>query len=811
MQVNFLRMKKLLLRFPVVLFFACLFQSVSAQQVDSVMAIYDEQFPKEKIHIHFDKSTYNKEETIWYKIYLLTADGMSALSKNVYVEWYDTTGRMLKQTVAPLFQSSAKGSFELPEEYKGSFIHVKAYTRWMLNDDTTFIYGRDLLINSDALPVKKPVVVPKTKLELFPEGGFLVQGLTSRLAFKATNQFGSPVYIKAFLVNSKNKTLDTLQVQHDGMGSLLFNPQAGETYKINWTDENGKTGSTPVEVTKTQGAVMSVTTNNEKAMVRVERTAGVTENFKQFTLLVHMNQKLFFKAELKGADRLVQQAAIPIEELPTGIFQFTLFTNDWIPVSERIIFINNHTHEFNAKLLDQQISLEKRGKNVIDIQVSDTAMANMSISITDANVPIPEANTIFSDMLLSSELRGKVYNPAYYLKSDADTVTAHLDLLMLTNGWRRLDWEKIKTGVLPTNTYPVETDLMKIGGKVFGMKSVSAASPLMINAIVVGKDSSKRLMFLPIEKDGSFEDKSIFFYDTVRIYYGFNGATKFTDAQVKFENGLLRQQAKSTRYGARDPWTIWTDSMAKTRMNLFLTQQEQLKRMMAATTLQEVTVRARAKKETNLQALDKRYASGLFTGGDGYSFDLTEDPFAKSALNVLSYLQGKVAGLNIAGSGMQATLSWRGGTPALFLNEMQSTTDMIQTINVGDIAYIKVFRPPFFGASGGGSGGAIAVYTKKGGDASKSGPGDGKGLENALLGGYSLFKEFYSPMYEKPNENPDADVRTTLYWNPYILTNMKNPRYRIQFYNNDISKQLKVVLEGINSEGKMMRVVKMLE
>jgi hypothetical protein len=241
-------------------------------------------------------------------------------------------------------------------------------------------------------------------------------------------------------------------------------------------------------------------------------------------------------------------------------------------------------------------------------------------------------------------------------------------------------------------------------------------------------------------------------------------------------------------------------------MNYFLTEQELLKKRMASATLQEVIVKTRVKSKE--QILDEKYSSGLFSGGDATTFDLSDG--AVSSQDILSYLQGRVAGLTISGSGANMTLSWRGSTPDVFLNEMQSGIDQIQTIPVADIAMVKVFRPPFFGAMGGGAGGAIAVYTRKGADSRKG--GNSKGLESTILGGYSKFKEFYSPSYEKPtNESGETDNRTTIYWNPYVITNKKSPRVRIQFFNNDISKKLQVVLEGINADGKMTRVVKLLE
>lgn len=774
-----------------------------------MIAVYAEKFPTEKMHVQFDRTAYNKDETIWYKIYVISGTELSDLSKNVYVEWYDTTGRLLKQTVAPLYQATAKGSFGIPASYKGNYIHVKAFTRWMLNSDSAFLFEKDLSINIGITAPKPKPIVYKTQVETFPESGFLIEGLTSKVAFKATNQFGNPVYVKGVLVDNKNNVLDSLKVQHDGMGIFLLTPVSGDSYQVNWIDENGKTGVTKIPVTKKQGAKLSLRTTNDKALLQVQRTAEVPENFKHMNLLVHMNQNLFFKVSLNASEKEVLNAQIPIDAMPTGILQFSLFTSDWIPIAERIVFINNHTHEFNAKLTTPLLSLEKRAKNVFEVAVSDTSFTNMSIAVTDASISSVDDNSIYSDILLKSELKGKIYNPAYYLSSDADSVMANLDLVMMTNGWRRFDWEKIKSGILPDLKYPRETGFMKVSGKVYGMSSVSSAKPVMLNMIFVGKDSSKQFVFAPVEKDGSFEQPGLYYYDTARIYYSFNGNSKLTEVtQVQFDNGLLKQVPKKIKFNNLFLPYLGNDSQAKAKMDYLLEQQELLRKMQASVTLQDVTVKARIKSKEQL--LDERYSTGLFSGGDAYTFDLVDDPMSYGALNIMSYLQGKVAGLTISGSGNNMTMSWRGGTPDLFLDEIQSSMDMVQGISVSDIAMVKVFRPPFFGSMGGGSGGAIAIYTKKGGDGQKNVP-NSKGLENTILGGYSRFKEFYSPNYEKPNENPDPDMRGTIYWNPYIITNKQSPRAKIEFYNNDITKKFLVVLEGVNGKGKMVRVVKLLE
>jgi len=254
---------------------------------------------------------------------------------------------------------------------------------------------------------------------------------------------------------------------------------------------------------------------------------------------------------------------------------------------------------------------------------------------------------------------------------------------------------------------------------------------------------------------------------------------------------------------------LWNDSVSLAKMNAFLQLQEDWKKRSSYKTLQEVIIKAKVK--SNAQALDERYASGLFSGGDAQVFDFLNDPAALGGIDIISYLQGRVAGLMINRSGASTTMSWRGATPDLYLDQMQVGADFIQSINVQDIAMVKVFRPPFFGSMGGGSGGAIAIYTKKGGDFRGDNSKSSKSMQSTLLVGYTRFKEFFNPQYENPAENNETDIRTTLYWNPYVITNKKSPRFKVQFFNNDISKRLQIVLEGVNADGKITRVVKILE
>ena len=221
-----------------------------------------------------------------------------------------------------------------------------------------------------------------------------------------------------------------------------------------------------------------------------------------------------------------------------------------------------------------------------------------------------------------------------------------------------------------------------------------------------------------------------------------------------------------------------------------------------------MVVKSRIK--TPQELLDKEYASGLFSGETGMSFDLLADVSATSYTNIMSYLQGKVAGLQISVDFGKAKATWHGSITDVFVNETLTPMDAVLAMSVSDIAYVKTIRPPFIGSVGGGPGGAIAIYTKRGYGEREVANVRSK-METTTLAGYSVFKEFYNPNYEKTSENFLADNRTTLYWNPYILTNGKNKKVSFEFYNNDTSKKLQIVLEGVNANGKLTRVVKYLE
>ncbi|NML20652.1 hypothetical protein HHL16_07190 [Pseudoflavitalea sp. G-6-1-2] len=805
-------MKRFTLPFLSIVFLMAASISAHAQKVDSMINVYGEQFPQEKVHVHFDKAVYNPGETIWFKAYIQAGFMPSQISKNFYAELIDpSTGRMLQRKVMPVFESSTAGHFDLPVNLNIPEVVFRAYTNWMMNFDTTMLYTKTLRIVTKNDAGAAVQAAPPT-LKFFPEGGDLIAGLATSVAFKATDSRGFPVKAKGIVRDAKGATVASFSSAHDGMGKFEFEPAAGATYNAEWKDEKGTAYKAEFPAVKSSGAVLQIAGTGPRRSFIVKRSMDAGPEMKKVYIVGHIYQQVVYKATIDLSGNFMTSGLIPTDNLPSGILQVTLFDANWKALAERITFVNNNDYLFLPDIVDLGKNLSKRGKNIISIEVPDTLRSNLSISVTDLAVSDDGKEDIFSRFLLSDELKGFVYQPAYYFSSTADSVQQHLDLVMLTNGWRRFKWEDLAQGKLPQIKYPLE-NYLALKGELTGLQPSQIPQGTLLNVFMETKDSSRQLFLLPVDNKGKFKEEGLVFFDTVKLYYSFNKNEKLTtSAVVNFNNGSLRSPSLVT---FNPGWRIYNpiDSNAIRRSQFIAAEADRLRPEIAkrVRTLETVTVTAKQKSKTQL--LDQKYASGLFSGGDAYSFDMMDDPFAMGARDIFTFLQGRVPGLMINGAGGPdgPTLQWRGQKPTLFLNEMQIDASAIANTPVADVAYVKVFRPPFFGAFGGGAGGAIAVYTKKGGDMRNTSNVPG-GMEKNRMVGYSAAKEFYSPDYSKENALYDVlDVRTTLYWAPYLLTDKNSRKATITFYNNDISKKLKVIVEGMNEAGMMTRVEKVLE
>jgi hypothetical protein len=792
----------------IVCFFILAACHLHAQQFNSLLNQLDSSYPQEKIYLHFDRPYYNAGETIWFKAYLTSDNLPSTISKTMYAELLDEKGNILQRKVLPVIQSSAASNFDLPDSLQHTLLYVRAYTAWMLNFDSSSLYVKPIAIITADKKIKSTTPPVLYELQFFPEGGDLVEGVNSRVAFKANTQFGIPFDISGTIIDHGGNKIAYFTSVHDGMGYFNFTPLAGETYIAIWKDKKGTKHETLLPEAKKEGVVLSIDNSNDQLIYSLSRPDSVGDAFTSYFVVAQMQQQLMYSATINMRIKKIIHAPIIIDSFPDGILQVTVFNADTVPVAERVMFINHGNYYFNTDLHAVEKNLDKRGRNVLQIDVGGELKTNMSIAVTDGDLNTSSKNeeSIFSSLLLTSDIKGYVYNPAYYFSSDEDSVKQQLDLVMMTNGWRRFRWKDLLAEHWPVIKYQPEGDI-SIKGKIYGLSKILLSGKELI-LFVKTKNAVSNGYIVPVTKEGDFKLSDQLFYDTARLYYQFNDdKDKTLTSSASFSIfDPFTAPLRSNDWLMNSFLPIYPDSstlkknraeMSQSRLSAFLQNGGKI--------LDSVVVKT--KEKTPEEKMDDEYTNGFFKGGQAHTFIINNDSAAIGYLNVLSYLQGKVAGLTIYVNGSDASATWRGSKTTFYRDEMNADLDALQTIPMSDVAMIKVFDPPFFGGVNGGGGGAIAVYTKRGGGDFTS----VKGLDFSMISGYSTIKEFYSPNYSETNDLTQPDHRTTLYWNPFLLMDSKNRRITIPFYNSDDCKKIKVIVEGMNETGQLTREEKIFE
>ncbi|HWB91628.1 MAG TPA: hypothetical protein VG605_07240, partial [Puia sp.] len=261
----------------------------------------------------------------------------------------------------------------------------------------------------------------------------------------------------------------------------------------------------------------------------------------------------------------------------------------------------------------------------------------------------------------------------------------------------------------------------------------------------------------------------------------------------------------------------WADTAGMRRMRYFEDLARDREKKRQAMLLQAVTVKGHARRPVDV--LDEKYATGIFKREVGYQFDVKDDPLALHSTDIFAYLKQVVPGLEVQYKDGYPVVKWRQATPAFFVDEEGMQADLAGDIPITDIAYVKVFYPPFLmGGVVNPRAGAIAIYTRKGEDVKRI---PTKGLSYKLVKGYAEERQFHSPDYSvepagQARYSGDLtrqadflpDVRPTLYWNPYVFVDRS---VRLQFYNNDVSRKLRIVVEGMNASGRLIHVEKIIE
>ena len=232
---------RVILRIFFLLFMCGSVQKTVAQQMEFPASVkegfynYTTHHLPEKVFVHTDKDFYAAGEILWMKLY--DVDGYFnrplVLNQLAYVELLDSGNRPVLQTKVSIIKSSAQGSLYLPDTLATGTYRLRAYTNWMKNAPPEYFFHKNIIIVNEG----KPAAISMAKaaapydIQFFPEGGRLVLGLQSTVAFKLADHTGNGLDGEGSLVDNDRDTILRFHPLRFGIGKFIFTPAAGHVYK----------------------------------------------------------------------------------------------------------------------------------------------------------------------------------------------------------------------------------------------------------------------------------------------------------------------------------------------------------------------------------------------------------------------------------------------------------------------------------------------------------------------------------------------------------------------------------------------------
>lgn len=695
----------------------------------------------------------------------------------------------------------------------------------MRNAGPAYFYDRSIKIGNAIVDVSmvkdskhaKAAIEPKqpsakrpesaqTDVQFFPESGSLVYGIESTVAFKAVGEDGLGKDVNGVIIDEQNQEITRFSSRHLGMGVFNFSPAMGKSYKalITYSDNSKKSIDLPAPLLK--GYVLHVN-NADPANIVVKIDASrdmVRDNAnKGLNLIAQSGGMICYAAKSQSVSSSFT-AVIPKGKFPSGIVQLTLFSSSGEPLNERLVFVRN-PDQLNLSVLSKDNVFTPLGRMKIDLGVNDRegqpVPGNFSVSVTDeTKVPADEAaeSTIFSDLLLTSDLRGYIEKPNYYFTEVNDETKAVLDILMLTQGYHRFEWKQVLTHTFapavyrPENSLEIAGRLKTLGGKpvVKGKVSLLSASQGFFMQDTV------------TDNKGSFSFKNLQFKDSVKFIVQSKTGKNKSNVAIELDSVGAAPLAPAKNLPAEA-------FIADTNFSVYLAGSRKLYDEQKKYGINRHTV---SLKEVKIR--DKRIPvnSANINGPGNADQVLLAKAINTACPTIAECLIGKLLDVFFKYDPFNYVYypcTYRSGKPVpmrIMLDGMIIDSETLNTIPPEMVESVEVLRngskTSVYGTDG--SAGLLLINTKKGNFAELASTPN---IVTYAPKGYYKAREFYSPRYDDPKTNTQmADLRSTVYWSPNLATD-KEGKASFDYFNADAKGAYRMVIEGIDGNGNLGRLV----
>ena len=790
---------------------------LTAQKFETALARLALEHQPQKIYIHYDREYYVSGETIFFKAYLFSDGKPSGASNNLYLQFTDSKGAVVSTQSFPVMGAVAKGSIDIPDSLPQGNYYLRAITPAMLDYDEAFIYKKNIFVFKPAATISsEKTAAQNVSVQFFPESGDLVDGILTVVGFKAVDQWGTPVEVNGIIRTGEGTTIASFKTYHDGIGKVPFKPQVGKKYTAEVETVAGKRTYQLPEVKaaginlKIQDEKMQDGTRGKK--FQLSRSEKDKALFGTVVLVAAINNHVVYENEISFEDYPSVIGHIVTDSLPSGILHFTVFNKDGVPLAERLSFVDNQEYVSSGSIAATKISEAKRAENNIELSFPDAIQRSCSVAITDASgSSFNDDDNIWSRLLLTSDLKGYVYNPAWYFNGRNDTTKQAIDNLLLTHGWSRYNWTK-----LLANQYPekrnYEQPFISISGTVMDEKNKEALENGRLNLYVEAEDSTTQNYEVKVNAAGKFRMDSLLFFGKAKLYYAYTDSKeKPKPALVILTDNTLAKLitvlpgTMLNNVMVRDINTTRSKEEINTRYGYVKSRLDEVKE------LEQVTVHAVSNKKP-IDIVNEKYTTGVFRSPGKVNLDNINQPANDKSLNAVDYIKNRIQQIEIQGGNIvnrknMSLISGQKWAVGVFIDEAPATVLELRLLRADELALVKFYEAGFVGVGSNFPGGALAVYTK---DRSNEDVKPDK-LSFVEYNGYSISKQFYAPDYNNADQkHPVSDSRTTLYWNPDIYTDGETTSMKLNFFNNDFSKKFKIVIEGFDATGKLIHLEKVV-
>lgn len=639
---------------------------------------------------------------------------------------------------------------------------------------------------------KVPILRDSIDVQFMPEGGHLLAGVQQQVGFKAVAADGKGVEVKGQVKDSLGNMVGFFESQHLGMGRFAMQAEAGAKYSAEVTTGDGRSFTFPLPAVADTGVVVNTSIRNNVLTCRVQGTPNY--DYTGLGLAIHSRGRPIRWVNLQEAAAL----QLPMASLPEGILQCFVVDQAGTVLSERIVLVNKDLSP-EVQVAGIKPSYGRRQKVELELDVvyggTQHLPSDLSVAVLDTrNMVKDKSENIVSYLLMSSDIKGKIENPAFYFDKSIPLPEreAKADILMMTQAWKRFDVDSIFRGKVPNMPFTVEQG-QYLAGKVKPLWGKSTETGRLLLLGINQNPETKTTIFRDVTADtsGFFQATDIAFpKNTTFVVQGMHkGAKKNVEVimeEQKFagvkSNPLVGRSIYVPEKAAEDEISGFYQSRG---IRYFYENGERIFALDAAV----VTARVGGNSQQDMydDASDNR-VSGTQLLENGYS-------------TIRDWLESVGVVVRENEDDMKETVYIRNTPARIWVDNQIYDSQELLRLPVTEVADIWVFKDPIslsmvtLDANAGADQGGVVVATKSGFGLSGVGKETTSFFKFTPLG-YSVPAKFYSPKYDEPGAPTDYDERVTVYWDPKVKTNMSG-KAKIEFYTTDAAAEYLVVVEGM--------------